>query len=293
MLQTLDSLLNTPYLFTLFIGLIGLMIGSFLNVVIYRLPIMLQNNWRAECLAYLQMPPEEITLPKKAFNLAIPHSHCPHCNADIKPHQNIPIISYIFLQGRCASCKTNIPLRYPFIEILTAVLSIVVAQHFGYSPHTLFALVLTWSLIALSFIDIDHQILPDNITQPLLWLGLFISIFNLFSNNTASIIGAVSGYLSLWCVFHGFKLITGKDGMGHGDFKLLAVFGAWLGWQYLPLIILLSSLVGTMIGLIMISLNKRDPSTPFPFGPYLAVAGWLALLWGTELNDFYFSAFGL
>ncbi len=292
MLQTLDNLFNNVYIFALFIGLIGLMIGSFLNVVIYRLPIMLQNSWRSECLDYLQITPEDIA-PQKPFNLALPHSHCPKCSTLIKPHQNIPVLSYLFLKGRCASCKTDIPVRYPFIELLTAIVSIIIAGHFGYSTHTFFALILTWGLIALSFIDIDHQLLPDNITQPLLWLGLFLSIFGFYCNTSNSIIGAISGYLSLWCVFHGFKLMTGKDGMGYGDFKLLAVFGAWLGWQYLPLIILLSSLVGTLIGLIMISLNKRDHSTPFPFGPYLAVAGWLALLWGEELNRFYFSAFGL
>ncbi len=293
MSQTLDNLFNNYYLFSLFIGLIGLMIGSFLNVAIYRLPIMLQNEWRSECLEYLQITSEVTTPPKKLFNLAIPHSHCPKCESAIKPHQNIPVLSYIFLKGRCANCKTEIPIRYPFVEILTTVLSIIVAMHFGYSTHTFFALILTWGLITLSFIDIDYQLLPDNITQPLLWLGLFLSLFNLFSTSTDSVIGAISGYLSLWLVFHGFKLITGKDGMGFGDFKLLAVFGAWLGWHFLPLVILLSSLVGTLIGLIMISLNKRDHSSPFPFGPYLAIAGWLALLWGEELNQFYFSAFGL
>ena len=292
MLQELDSLLYNTYFLCFLVGAIGLIVGSFLNVVIYRLPIMLKNSWQAECQAYLEIDSAPSSVKTK-FNLALPFSHCPECNATIKPHQNIPLLSYLYLQGRCANCACNIPLRYPFVELLTAFSSIVIALHFGYSAHTFFALLLTWALISLSFIDIDHQLLPDNITLPLIWIGLLLSVFNLFSDTSASIIGAIFGYLSLWVVFHVFKLLTGKEGMGYGDFKLLAVFGAWLGWQYLPLIVLLSSLVGTVIGLIMISLGKRTQSTPFPFGPYLAIAGWLALLWGDELNQFYFTSFGL
>jgi Type II secretory pathway, prepilin signal peptidase PulO and related peptidases len=241
---------------------------------------------------YLEITSEHNS-KKGKFNLALPFSHCPKCEAPIKPQQNIPVLSYLYLQGRCANCACLIPLRYPFVELLTAFTSIIIALHFGYSAHTFFALLLTWALISLSFIDIDHQLLPDNINLPLLWLGLLLSAFGLFTDASTSIFGAIFGYLSLWAVFHVFKLITGKEGMGYGDFKLLAVFGAWLGWQYLPIIVLLSSLVGTVIGLIMISLGKREHSTPFPFGPYLAIAGWLALLWGNELNQFYFSSFGL
>ncbi len=292
LLQELDSSLNNTYFLCFVVGTIGLIVGSFLNVVIYRLPIMLQTSWREECQTFLDLK-SEISTPNTVFNLALPHSHCPTCKNSIKPHQNIPVLSYLFLKGRCANCSAPISKRYPVIEALTALLSILIALHFGYSIQTLFALILIWSLICLSFIDIDHQLLPDNITQPLLWIGLLLSVFHIFSDTSSSIFGAIFGYLSLWTVFKVFKRLTGKDGMGYGDFKLLAVFGAWLGWQTLPLIILLSSLVGTVIGLIMISLGKRDHSTPFPFGPYLAVAGLLALLWGPELNQFYFASFGL
>jgi leader peptidase (prepilin peptidase) / N-methyltransferase len=276
-------LFTSPYLFTAFIGIIGLMVGSFLNVVIYRLPIMLQRGWRAECLEYLQLP-AETTEP---FNLSLPLSHCPHCQTPIKPYQNIPVISYLLLKGRCASCQQPISLRYPLIETLTAVTSMTVAWHFGYGIQTVFALGLTWVLIALTFIDIDHQLLPDDLTLPMLWLGLLLNLFDLYNNSQASIIGAMTGYMVLWLVYQLFKLVTGKEGMGYGDFKLLALFGAWLGWQMLPLIILLSSLVGAIIGISLVIFVKRDRHVPIPFGPYLAIAGWIALLWGNEINQWY------
>jgi len=280
----------TMPLFTVLVGIIGLLVGSFLNVVIYRLPIMLQRSWRKECIDYLQMEAEQESEP---FNLSLPLSRCPKCQSPIKPYQNIPVISYVFLKGQCANCKNPISIRYPLIEAFTAITSLLVAWQFGYTPQAAFALILTWCLIALSFIDIDHQLLPDNITLPLLWLGLLLSLFGVYTDAHTSIIGAIAGYMVLWLVYQGFKLATGKEGMGYGDFKLLAVFGAWLGWQTLPMIILLSSLVGAIIGITMIIFAKRDHNTPIPFGPYLAAAGWLALLWGNDINRLYLTSVGL
>lgn len=276
-------------------GIIGLMVGSFLNVVIYRLPIMMQRGWRKDCIEYLGLDAaayQEVE-QEETFNLLLPLSRCPHCHASIKPYQNIPVLSYLLLKGCCAACRQPISARYPIIEALTGLLSVVVAWRFGFSGQTLFALMLTWSLIASSFIDIDHQLLPDSITLPLTWLGLVLSLWGCFTDAHASIIGAVAGYLLLWSVYHGFKLATGKEGMGFGDFKLLAMFGAWLGWQYLPQIILLSSLAGAVIGIGMILLGKLERSKPIPFGPYLAVSGWLALVWGKAINQFYFDMAGL
>ncbi|MFA6052301.1 MAG: A24 family peptidase [Methylobacter sp.] len=286
-----DILLNSPYLASALAAIIGLLVGSFLNVVIYRLPIMMQRNWRKECAEYLQLNAEETH--EEPFNLVFPLSRCPGCNTPIKPYQNIPVISYVFLKGTCAKCNCRISMRYPIIEAFTAITSAIVAWHFGYTPQTVFALALTWSLIALSFIDIDHQLLPDSITLPMLWLGMCLSLFNLFTDAHSSIIGAVAGYMALWAVYHLFKLATGKEGMGYGDFKLLALFGAWLGWQYLPVIILLSSLAGAVIGISMIIFVRRDHNIPIPFGPYLAVAGWIALLWGNDINQLYLTTAGL
>jgi leader peptidase (prepilin peptidase)/N-methyltransferase len=281
--------MTTP-LFIALAGIIGLLVGSFLNVVIYRLPVMLQRSWRKECIEYLQM---EAELEGDPFNLSLPLSRCPKCQSPIKPYQNIPVISYVFLKGQCANCKNPISIRYPLIEAFTATLSVLVALHFGYTPQAGFALLLTWCLIALSFIDIDHQLLPDNITLPMLWLGLLLSLFGLYTDVNASVIGAIAGYMVLWLVYQAFKLATGKEGMGYGDFKLLSLFGAWLGWQTLPMIILLSSLVGAVIGISMIIFSKRDHNIPIPFGPYLAAAGWIALLWGNDLNRLYLTSVGL
>lgn len=294
-MQQLSMLLNIAALFSVLAGIIGLLVGSFLNVVIYRLPIMMQRGWRKECTEYLQISsePTQGAVAEEPFNLVFPLSRCPNCNTPIKPYQNIPVISYLFLRGKCAACGCHISIRYPVIEALTAISSIIVAWHFGYTPQAAFALLLTWSLIALIFIDVDHQLLPDSITLPLLWLGLCLSLFNIFTDAHASIIGAVAGYMALWSIFHLFKLVTGKEGMGYGDFKLLALFGAWLGWQYLPMIILLSSLVGAVIGMSMIIFAKHDHNVPIPFGPYLAVAGWIALLWGNDLNQLYLTTAGL
>lgn len=292
-MQQLSMLSTIPTLFSALAGVIGLLVGSFLNVVIYRLPIMMQRGWRKECTEYLQINPEATKVAEEPFNLAFPLSRCPGCNTPIKPYQNIPVISYLFLKGKCATCGCHISMRYPVIEAFTAISSVIVAWHFGYTPQAVFALLLTWSLIALIFIDVDHQLLPDSITLPLLWLGMCLSLFNVFTDAHASIIGAVAGYTALWSIFHLFKLATGKEGMGYGDFKLLALFGAWLGWQYLPIIILLSSLVGAVIGLGMIVFVKHDHNVPIPFGPYLAAAGWIALLWGNDLNQLYLTTVGL
>lgn len=290
-MESFDYLISSPILFSTVVGLVGLLVGSFLNVVIYRLPVMMQQNWRRDCQEYLGVDADMAS--SEPFNLVLPLSRCPACNTPIKPYQNIPVISYIFLRGKCAECARPISLRYPIIEAFTAIMSFMIAWHFGFSPQSGFALLLTWSLIVLSFIDIDHHLLPDSITLPILWLGLFLSVFDLFADSHSSIIGAVAGYLALWCVFHLFKLLTGKEGMGYGDFKLLSLFGAWLGWQSLPAIILLSSLVGAVMGIAMMVFSRHDRNTPIPFGPYLAAAGWIALIWGADINRLYLKMAGL
>lgn len=282
-----------PALFLTLVGVIGLVIGSFLNVVIHRLPIMMETQWRRECRQFLELEAEEPSTPVPRFNLAIPGSHCPECSRPLKLLENIPLVSYVALGGRCAGCKTRISIRYPLVEILSAVLAVMVAWQFGPTLPMLAALLLTWSLLALSMIDLDCQLLPDVITLPMLWLGLLASVLTVFVDSDASILGACFGYGSLWLVYWLFKALTGKEGMGFGDFKLLAMLGAWLGWASLPMIILLSSLVGAVSGLSMILFLKRDHRVPIPFGPYLAAAGWLALMWGDELNAYYLAVSGL
>lgn len=286
----ISTFLSEPLILMLLCGIVGLLVGSFLNVVIYRLPIMMEREWRRDCREFLELEAED---NNEVFNLTLPLSRCPNCKTAIKPYQNIPVISYVFLKGKCAECKQPISLRYPLIEAFTGLCSVIVAYHFDYSIALAFALLLTWSLIALSFIDIDQQILPDDIVLPLVWLGLLMSLFNIYTDSANSIIGAAAGYMSLWTVYHVFKLITGKEGMGYGDFKLLALFGAWLGWQFLPIIVLLSSLVGAVIGISMVIFGDRDHNVPIPFGPYLAAAGWLALLWGNDINNLYLVTTGL
>jgi len=278
--------------FAVVCAVLGLLIGSFLNVVIYRLPIMLEKGWKEECEAFLSGDDaEDVDAAEKKsderFDLSKPDSHCPHCKHAIRAWENIPIISYIFLGGKCKSCKAPISIRYPLVELLTGVLSFVVAMHFGFGYQTAAALVLTWCLIALSLIDYDTQLLPDVITLPLLWLGLILSLWVVFVDPATSIIGAVAGYLALWSVFHLFKLVTGKEGMGFGDFKLLAALGAWMGWQLLPAIIILSSLAGAVIGIALIIFKQHNKDKPIPYGPYLAIAGWLALMWGQQINEAY------
>ena len=275
-----------PAVFLGFIFILGLLVGSFLNVVIYRLPVMMQREWRSDCLEFLQQPDET---DAQTFNLMTPRSRCGECGHQITAVENIPIISYLFLKGKCAECHTPISIQYPLIELFSGVISLTVAWHFGVSLQTLFALILSWSLIAASGIDIGHKLLPDSITLPLMWLGILLSFFNIFVDPQSSVIGAMAGYLSLWSVYWLFKLITGKEGMGHGDFKLLALLGAWVGWKLLFVIILTSSLLGASIGITMILFKKTSRGTQIPFGPYLAAAGWITLLWGDQLNHFYFS----
>jgi leader peptidase (prepilin peptidase)/N-methyltransferase len=275
-------------------GMLGLLVGSFLNVVIYRLPLMLEREWTSQCQTLLQSGntgTEAVTQPP--FNLVTPNSHCPKCDAAIKPWQNIPVVSYLALGGKCANCKTPISKRYPIIEFVTGLLSCLAIWHFGFSWQGGAMLLLTWALIALTMIDFDHQLLPDNITLPLLWLGLIINSFDTFCSLPDALWGAVFGYLSLWAVYWLFKLVTGKEGMGYGDFKLLAVLGAWFGWQMLPLIILLSSLVGAIIGIFLLVLKNKGKSVPIPFGPYLAAAGWIAAVWGEQLTQAYLNYAGL
>jgi len=282
--MTIITLLqSSPVLFICLTIGFGLLVGSFLNVVIYRLPVMMEREWQEQCAEL-----NDQQAPKcDPFTLSAPRSRCPQCNHAITAAENIPIISYVFLKGKCRECKANISLRYPLIEALTGLLSGIVAWQFGFDWTCLGALLLTWSLIALTFIDVDHQLLPDSITLPLMWLGIFFNLFSSYTDLHSSIVGAIAGYLSLWLVFHGFKLATGKEGMGYGDFKLLAALGAWLGWVLLPLIILLSSLVGAIIGISLIIFRKHQRDIPIPFGPYLATAGWLALIWGVEINTLY------
>ena len=261
----------------------GLLVGSFLNVVIYRLPKILEQDWKGQCAILLnQSPPKE-----EKLTLSTPNSTCPKCQHAIKPWENIPVLSYMFLQGRCSQCKNKISIRYPIIELVTALLSLVTIMSLGGNIAGLSALFLTWTLIVLTMIDADTQLLPDNITLPLLWAGLILNVFNVFTTLESALWGAVFGYLSLWSVFHLFKLITGKEGMGYGDFKLLAALGAWFGWQMLPIIILLSSVVGAVIGIGMILIKGKDKNIPIPFGPYLAIAGWVTLIWGDQLKHLW------
>ena len=273
--------------------ILGLLVGSFLNVVIYRLPLMLEASWRSQCNDLLNLDAAAEVASSPPFNLIVPRSRCPKCGHSIGALENIPIVSYLLQKGRCKHCGTPISLRYPLVELLTAVLSGVVVWHFGFGWQALLALLLTWALVALSFIDLDHQLLPDDITLPVLWLGIGASVFAIFTSSHDSIIGAMAGYLSLWSVYHLFRLLTGKEGMGHGDFKLLALFGAWLGWQYLPAVILLSSVVGAIVGIALILFRGHQRQIPIPFGPYLAVAGWIAMLWGPAINNAYLRWVGL
>ena len=268
---------------------LGLVVGSFFNVVIYRLPLMMEARWRRDCCELLELPPEK-EAPR--LTLATPNSHCPGCGEAIKPWHNIPVLSYLLLRGKCAACGTGISLRYPAIELATGLLTLALAYHFAWSPALLGAILFTWSLLVLTMIDIDHKLLPDDITLPLLWLGLLFNLGGTYVSPGDAVIGAMAGYLILWSVYWLFRLVTGKEGMGYGDFKLLAALGAWLGWQALPLIILLSSLVGAVCGIALMVLRGRGREVPIPFGPYLAVAGWIALLWGDAITSRYLAVAG-
>jgi leader peptidase (prepilin peptidase) / N-methyltransferase len=283
-----------PFALFALIGILGLVAGSFLNVVAYRLPIMMERAWRQQAAELDEAPPVETphATADRAFNLWWPPSACPGCGKPIGLWQNIPVLSYLLLRGRCSACAQPIPKRYPIVEAAAALTGIVVALVFGPTFQTVAALGFTWTLLALALIDIDHKLLPDSLTLPLLWAGLLLSLFAfngapLFADLRSSVIGAAAGYLSLWLVFHVFKLVTGKEGMGYGDFKLLAALGAWLGWQMLPLVILLSAAVGAVVGIALIVVQGRSRHTPLPFGPYLAGAGWIALLWGPDIVGWY------
>lgn len=279
----LSILQDSPVFFVSCTTILGLMIGSFLNVVIYRLPEMMKRNWLQQC-AELQGEAMQ-TLPE--FNLFTPRSTCTHCGHKITAWENIPIISYLFLRGRCSQCRASISPRYPMVEAVTAIISGFVAWHFGYGFVTLAALIFVWSLIALAAIDLDTQLLPDDITLPLLWIGLLVNINHGFTDIQSAVIGAIAGYLSLWSIYWCFKLITGKEGMGYGDFKLLAAIGAWLGWSMLPLVILSSSLVGALAGTGLILAAKLNKNIPIPFGPYLVGGALIALFWGEQLIHTY------
>ena len=248
---------------------------------------MMERDWKKQCCELLNLDDADKTEKTSSFNLIFPRSKCPKCGHQISALENIPVISYLFLKGKCKECGNKISIRYPIIEIITGITSVTVAFYFGVSIQTVLALCLTWALITLSMIDFEHQLLPDDITLPFLWIGITINIFGAFTNLESSVLGAIFGYGLLWSVYMLFKLVTGKEGMGYGDFKLLAVLGAWFGWQMLPLIIILSSLVGAIIGISMILFMSHDKSIPIPFGPYLAIAGWVSMLWGPYIMSAY------
>ena len=292
-----DLFASSPATFIALVFFLSLLIGSFLNVVIYRLPMMMEREWRAQCDELTATPATEI--PAGRFDLVFPRSHCTSCGTQITALQNIPILSYLMLRGKCASCGSAISKRYPVVEALTAAMTAIVAWRFGFAWESAAAIMLTWALITISVIDIDHQIIPDSISLPFVWIGLMLSLFHpmagaevLFVDAKTAIVGALAGYLSLWTIYQLFRLMTGKEGMGYGDFKLLAVLGAWLGWQMLLLIILLSSVVGAAVGISMIIVRGRDRNIPIPFGPYLAAAGWIAMLWGNQIITAYLDIMG-
>jgi leader peptidase (prepilin peptidase)/N-methyltransferase len=280
---------STPWLFYTTILFLGLSVGSFLNVVAYRLPLMMERDWKNDCHEFLELAPPTVDQRLASLNLATPASACPNCGHNLHVWENIPVLSYLFLKARCSSCGTKISAQYPLVELLTGIASLSVAYSFGLTLQTLAALFFTWVLLALTLIDLKKQLLPDSMTLPLLWSGIFLSFFELFTELKSSVIGAMAGYLILWCVYHLFKLLTKKEGMGFGDFKLLAALGAWAGYSYLPQIILVSSVVGSVAGITMLVFGKTKQQQPIPFGPYLAVAGWIALLWGETINETYLS----
>lgn len=300
----LDAITATPGLLFVTVLLLGLIVGSFLNVVILRLPRIMEQEWRRECaaLAAAEADPEANPAPEaavadasvtEALGLAHPASHCPHCGHRLRPWENIPVLSWLLLRGRCSACSRAISWRYPAVEVCTALLSLLVVWHFGPTAQAAAALVLTWGLVALAVIDADTQLLPDDLTLPLLWLGLLLSLWDVFVDSQAAILGAAAGYLSLWLVFHAFRLLTGKDGMGCGDFKLLALFGAWMGWQTLAQIILLSAVPGALFGIALLLTGRAERGTPLPFGPFLAISGWVNLLWGPDIAAAYLGWSGL
>lgn len=311
----LDALQQNAILFYSVVAFVSLVVGSFLNVVIHRLPIMMERAWRAGIEEFESDTasidvgtlatagsiddgmPATISGQHNAgdtseaapFNLAVPRSRCPSCGSAIKAWQNIPVISYLMLHGKCANCKTAISARYPIVEFVTMLLSLIVAWQLGPTPQAILGIVVTWFLVSMSMIDFDHQLLPDSLTLPLMWIGLLAALTPVFADLRSAVIGAAAGYMILWTIYQLFRIITGKEGMGFGDFKLLAAIGALLGWQALPVVILLSSLVGAIVGVTIIAFTGRDKNIPIPFGPYLAAAGWIAMLWGESLSNWYYS----
>lgn len=285
-----DLLIESPAVFIAVAFAFALLLGSFLNVVIYRLPIMMEHDWREQCAELAEKP--TVDLPEGRFNLIVPRSHCPSCGKQIESWQNIPVLSYLALGGRCAQCKQSISIRYPLVEAATATLAAIVAWRFGFGWEAIMAIVLTLMLVPITLIDFDHQLIPDSIVLPLIWIGLGMSLFHplpgsdtLFISSRDAIIGTIAGYLTLWSFYWMFKLITGKDGMGYGDFKLLAALGAWLGYQYLFTIVIMSAVVGAALGIGLIVFRGRDRQVPMPFGPFLAAAGWITMLFGDSLKS--------
>jgi leader peptidase (prepilin peptidase)/N-methyltransferase len=280
----LETVLDSAPLLYAGVFVFGAIIGSFLNVVILRIPPLLEFDWQCQCRELLALDKSDEARPP---GIVISRSKCPKCGHGIKPHENIPLLSYLLLRGKCSACKARISSRYPLVEFITAVLFVITIWHFGLNLQGLTALFLTALLIAMAGIDIDHQLLPDNMTIPLMWSGILISFWSVHTDLASSVTGAIAGYLVLWTVYHLFRLLTGKEGMGYGDFKLLAALGAWMGWQLLPLVVLLSSVVGAVVGLILIGTGRLKKDRPMPFGPFIAAAGWIALVWGEPIIDFY------
>lgn len=279
-----------PWLFPTLATLFGLIVGSFLNVVIHRLPKMMEREWRQECAD--SFPEYQITPPSGVYNLSVPRSTCPKCETQLRVIDNIPVLSWLLLKGKCHHCCHPISIRYPLVELLTGALCFLVAYQFGFSYFAIALLFFTFVLIAATFIDLDTMLLPDSLTLPLTWFGITLALLQISPVALQdSVIGAIAGYLSLWSVYWLFKLVTGKEGMGYGDFKLLAALGAWFGWQYLPMIILLSSFVGVIFGIIQLRLKQQGIDKAFPFGPYLAIAGWVCMMWGNEILDWYLTSF--
>lgn len=285
----IDFWRSNNLLFAYSMGVLGLLVGSFINVLVHRLPQMLMRDWQSQARELLELPAGK---DDASFNVLMPRSSCPHCAYTIKPWENIPLLSWVLLRGKCSACRQAISIRYPLVELACAVLSMLVAWHYGASWAALVMLVLTWGLLAMSLIDADQQLVPDVLVLPLLWLGLIVNSFTVFVSLSDAVWGAVIGYLSLWSIFWLFKLATGKDGIGYGDFKLLALIGAWGGWQVLPVTLLLSSVVGAVVGLLIWRVQGHDYSKPLAFAPYLALAGWIALLWNDKLTDSYLQLLG-
>ncbi len=288
--MSMAHILQPHIVFIIFAGLVGCAIGSFLNVVIHRLPQIMQRDWQRQCRELLNIDADQQHI-QSPISLLSPGSHCPACQHKITAMENIPIISYLLLKGHCKACGAKISIQYPLVEGFAGLSSAYLAWHFGFSLQALCAMPLIWALICLSLIDLQHTLLPDDITLPVMWLGIACNIFGIFTDLHASVIGAMLGYGVLWMIFTIFKAVTGKEGIGYGDFKLLALLGAWLGWQALPLIVILSSVAASILGIIMIAFGDRTKETPFPFGPYLAVSGWIVLLWGHDLTDVYLHGF--